>query len=256
LAAIDPTVLDKDQVDSWAVGVERVRRAADAAAVEVADHVDTHNPFRRDGFFNAKSWMKHRLQLSGPEEAFRRLQTARLHRRVGVWANAESSGHVGVAQTQLMAQVAANPRIEPELLRTAGWDLLEDAMDLSYDKFERRIRVWEALADPAGATSKADDGTANRDAQMRPRPDGGWNLTAAFDGVGGAEFNEIFAHFIDAEWRDDWAEARGRLAEVASVGDLCRRRAQRCADALLAMARAAAAAPVDGGRPRCRRSIC
>ncbi len=29
--------------------------------------------------------------------------------------------------------------------------------------------------------------------------------------MGGAEFNEIFAHFVDIEWRNDWSEATARL---------------------------------------------
>ncbi len=248
LQVFDPTVLSKEAVGSWAVGVERVRRQVDALGVSVAAHVDTANPFRNDGFFTAQAWLKHRLQLSG-SEAFARVQTARMHRRSSVWANSEAAGIVGVAQSALMARVAANPRIDPDVLGRDSWELLLDAMDLPYAGFENNIRMWESLADVDGARDKAERARLRRDAMMRPRADDGWTLTASFDAIGGAEFNEVFAYYIEAEWRTDWAEARSRVGEAATMLDLRRSESQRRADALVAMARAAAAAPAGAARP-------
>lgn len=247
LAAIDPTALGGDVVAQWAEGVERVRRQVDAAGIVVADHVDADNPFREQGFFTAKAWLEHRLQLSGPE-AFRRVQAARMHRRLGVWGGAEHAGLVGVAQTELMARIAANPRLDDEVLANDSWDLLDDAIDLPYDEFARRARRWEALADPAGAAATAERNHERRDAMILPRDDGGWDLHASLDGVSGAEFREILAHFIEAEWRTDWDEARRRLGDDATAADLRRTEPQRRADALLAMARAAASTAAAAAR--------
>ena len=77
LESIDPTGFDRDTTAAWAKGVEQLRRQAAAAAVAVADHLDGARPFKDLGFFTAKQWMTHHLQLSGPE-AFGRVQEARL----------------------------------------------------------------------------------------------------------------------------------------------------------------------------------
>jgi hypothetical protein len=152
-------------------------------------------------------------------------------------------------QSNLMAQVVANPRIDPVVLDRDEADLLVDATEQSYAEFERRIRTWESLADAAGDRERAERNHANRDAMIRPRPDGGWDLTASLDGVSGSEFTQIFAHFIEAEWRADWAEAHERLGDGANTNDLRRTEPQRRADALVAMARSAAVAPAGASRP-------
>jgi hypothetical protein len=247
LTAIDPAGLDSELVTQWAEGVERIRRQVDASGIAVADHLDTENPFREHGFFTAKAWLKHRLQLSGAE-AFRRVQAARMQRRLSVWAGGERAGLVGVAQTELLARIAANPLLDDELLAESSWDLLGDAIDLPYDDFARRARRWEALADPEGAAATAERNRDQRDAMILPRDDGGWDLHASLDGISGAEFREILAHFVDAEWRADWDEARRRLGDDATTADLRRTEPQRRADALHAMALAAASKTADAAR--------
>jgi hypothetical protein len=147
LERVDPSGFDAATTEAWAVGVEQLRRQATAAGIAVADHLDTAQPFRDLGYFTAKAWMKHRLQLSGPE-AHGRLQEARLRRAVTVWNNALAGGQIGVAQTRLMARIAANPRIDPDVLVRGVWELMADAMDVSYLEFERRALTFEALADP------------------------------------------------------------------------------------------------------------
>jgi hypothetical protein len=249
LERIDPSGFDRDTVTAWATGIEQLRRQSEAAAIAAAEHLDTVQPFRDHGFFTAKAWMKHRLQLSGAE-AFGRVQEARLRRAVRVWNNALAAGQVGVAQTRLMARIAANPRIPSDVLTEGVWQLMSDAMDVSYDEFERRALTWEALADPIGAAEKAQRNHERRLAVIHQNSDGGWDLHAKLDEVGGPEFLEIFSWYVDREFARDWAEATGRLGDGnVEVGRLQRTEPQRRADALLEMARAAAACPPDGSRP-------
>ena len=240
LGEVDVSSLDPETLSSLATGVERVRRMVEAAAVAVAGGVDVASPFGGQGFFNAKGWLGHRLGLSGPE-AYRRVQTSRMYRRLGVWAAAAAAGEVGVAQCELMARVAANPRIDDTLLARDAEMLLADAVALPFDVFERRVRTWEALADPQGDRNRHEHLEQDRTVRLRPRPEGGWTLTGSLGELSGSEFNEILAHFIDAEWRNDWTQARSRLGDGVTTTDLCRTAAQRRADALLVMARAAAA---------------
>jgi hypothetical protein len=249
LERIDPSGFDAATSESWAIGVEQLRRQATAAGIAVADHLDTTQPFRSLGYFTAKAWMKHRLQLSGAE-AHGRVQEARLRRAVAVWNNALAGGQVGVAQTRLMARIAANPRIDADVLARGVWQLMADAMDVSYLEFERRALCFEALADPIGAAEKAERNRQRRTATMHQESDGSWRLHAAFDDVGGPEFLEIFCWYVDREFDKDWTDATNRLGDGnVDLTKLRRTEAQRRADALLEMARAAAACPPDRTRP-------
>ncbi len=249
LERLDPTSFDAATTTAWARGVEQLRRQATAAAIAVTDHLDAAQPFRDLGFFTAKSWMKHHLQLSGAE-AHGRVQEARLRRVARVWNNALAGGQIGVAQTRLMARIAANPRIPTDTLIAGVWQLMADAMDISYIEFERRALTFEALADPIGAAEKAERNRQRRTADMHQNTDGSWDLHARLDDVGGPEFLEIFCWYIDREFNRDWTDATSRLGDGnVDVTKLRRTESQRRADALLEMARAAAACPPDRQRP-------
>jgi hypothetical protein len=67
LGAVDVTSLDPVGLAHLAEGVERVRRMVEAAAVGVAGGIAVAAPFGDQGFFTAKAWLRHRLQLSAPE---------------------------------------------------------------------------------------------------------------------------------------------------------------------------------------------
>jgi hypothetical protein len=246
---VELSALGATEMRSWLEGVEELRRTVETAAVAAAGVVDRSNPFRAQGFLSAKTVVKHMCKLSGPE-AHRRVQTARLHEALPEWADAEADGRVGVAQSELMARVAANPRIPAEVLERDSPALLDDAISQSFDEFERRVRMWEALADPDGDRDRNEHLHANRDVRVRPRPEGGWTITGNLAELAGCEFNEIFSWFIEAEWHTDWADARHRLGEAATVADLARTEAQRRADAFVAMARAAASAAPGSQAPR------
>jgi hypothetical protein len=169
---------------------------------------------------------------------------------VTVWNNALAGGQVGVAQTRLMARIAANPRIDPDVLVRGVWELMADAMDVSYLEFERRALTFEALADPIGAAEKTERNRLRRTASIHQTSDGSWALHAKLDDVGGPEFLEIFCWYVDREFTNDWNDATNRLGDGnVNITHLRRTEAQRRADALLEMARAAAACPPERTRP-------
>ncbi len=216
LADIDLGHLDADTAEAFVIGTERLRRTAEAATIRITGHIDRVQPFRSAGFFTTTAYLKHRLQLAGPE-AFQRVQMARQSRVLERWASGHAAGAIGHAQFRLMARIATNPRIAPEQLQEGSIELWCDALDCSFGEFERRARMWEALADPVGALERAERAVQRRSVHVTPLLSGGWGLTGRLADVGGAEFNEIFAHFVD-----------------------CSEEHRRC-DALVAMARAAAA---------------
>jgi hypothetical protein len=248
LGSIDPTFADPASLAELVAGVEQFRRMVDAAATGVAAVIDARTPFRSQGYFNATTFLKQRAQLYGAE-AHRRLQTARMRDRLPEWAAAAAKGRVGVAQSEAMGRVAANPRIDPAILTRDAGMLLDDAMNLPYTEFERNLRVWEALADPVGDDARNERARERREFNLIPRPDGGWNLAGFLPEPGGVEFAEIFGWYVEAEWQVDWTEARNRLGAEATQADLVRTEPQRRADALLAMARASVSRDPDIARP-------
>ena len=189
--------LDGAALERLAVGLNQVRRAAEAANVAVAERVVATNPFRGDGFLTGKSWLAHRLQLS-KREAFHRCQMARQLPRLVLWSEAFVDGMVGVEQTSLMAQVAADPGVRDEALQAAESELLDDAMALPYEEFKRRVLRWQALVDTDGAADQAERVRNQRGATMTEPDSGGWELTARFDDLRGAEYCEAWAHYCQA----------------------------------------------------------
>jgi hypothetical protein len=164
------------------------------------------------------------------------------------WAAAARSGEVGIAQTRLMARVAANPRVHNALIECVE-SLLADAIVLPYDNFERKVRDFQRSADQTGAGTQARQNHAARDAMMHQKADGSWILWATFGSLQGAEINEVLAYFIQAEWETDWAEARKRCGDDATMADLARTEPQRRADAAASVFSAAAIAPGNGRAP-------
>ena len=141
---IDP-VLESDATS----GVERVealrsRLAAtfDDAPTAAAGTIDRSNPFRAQGFLSAKTAVEHMWRLSGPE-AHRRVQTPRLHAALPAWGDAEADGTVGVARSELMARIAANPRIASAVLERDAPALLDDAVNAALIGHIRRV-VYDA----------------------------------------------------------------------------------------------------------------
>ena len=145
-----------------------------------------------------------------------------------MWADAHTDGRVGVAQCELMARVVANPRLPAAVVERDAPALLDDAITLPFEEFERRVRTWEALADPDGDRDRNERQHAARDVMLRPRPEGGWTLSGNLAELAGAEFMEIFSWFLEAEWQTDWADARHRLGDTATTA---RPRPQRTATA-------------------------
>ncbi len=62
LQMLNPELLSNESLEALAIGTEKVRRQVDAAGVGIAGHVDTAQPFRKDGYFSAKALDLRRTQ--------------------------------------------------------------------------------------------------------------------------------------------------------------------------------------------------
>lgn len=227
--------------------LEVLGRRLDAGTDRATALLDATAAFSLDGHRNVGSAVTHLGRLSGAE-ALGRMQTIRAVRELPVVAAAYEAGRVPTAHMRAIARVAANPRVH-EYLQFADAIFAEQASTLPYDDFVAWLRDWVALADADGAARDDEISHERRRLSMVENFDGSWSLEGHFGAAQGAAIKETLDHFEDAEFRDDWAQARERFGPDATIDRLARTGQQRRADALLAMARWAGGAPADGRTP-------
>lgn len=225
--------------------VEVVGRQVAALQTEVVAAVDRSGVHAGDGHRSAKVMVRHVANLSDAE-AGRRDRRARCLVRLPEVREAFAEGRVGVPQVDRIARVAANPRVRDQL-----WDLDEDlavvARRASYRQLDRVLANWEAMVDEDGARDRNQAAHEARDSSLLQDFDGTWSDRGRCSALAGAQQRAVRDAFLAAELDADWCEARARLGDAATYGDLARTEAQRRADALSAIHDAAA--DVFAGRP-------
>jgi hypothetical protein len=230
-----------DGVDASAVvrGLERGARVVRAAQVGLLDEVDRRGLHKADGHASAKVQVRHAANLSDAE-AFRRAKAQRALRDLPAVAAAFRAGRLGGCQVDRIARVHANPRVR-ELLIGVDADLAVVASRLPYREFDAYLLNWERLADDDGAGDDAERDHVRRNFRIGTDLNGSVWIDGNLGSLDGAELREVHEHFVEAELHADWADARARLGDTATFDDLPRTEAQRRADALMAIVRAAAA---------------
>ena len=225
--------------------VEVVGRQVAALQTEVVAAVDRSGVHAGDGHRSAKVMVRHVANLSDAE-AGRRDRRARCLAGLPVVAEAFAEGRVGVPQVDRVARVAANPRVRDQLWDLDG-DLAVVARRLPYREFDRVLANWEAMVDEDGARDRNQAAHDARDSSLVQDFDGTWSDRGRCSALAGAQQRAVRDAFVAAELDADWCEARARLGDAATYGDLARTEAQRRADALSAIHDAAA--EVFAGRP-------
>ena len=240
--------MSDDQLRSVAARWETAATRVQAVRADLAAEIDRRGHDRESGFFSTRAVIEHRHRLSrasSPE----RTQTMRMFELLPAWTAAARDGTVGADQVALIARVAASPRITDALIDGAA-DLLDDARRLSFRRFEERVRTFVKLADRDGTRSVDERSCDRRHVTLRQLRDGSWRLTGRFPALMGAQINDTFAHFVDAEFHTDIADARARAdGAEPDWGDLARTEPQRRAAACHAICRSAASAPHGRSTP-------
>ncbi|HEV2069422.1 MAG TPA: DUF222 domain-containing protein, partial [Acidimicrobiales bacterium] len=157
------------------------------------------------------------------------------------------AGEVGEAQVAALARLRT-PATEDALANDEEM-LVGRASSLRYDHLTRVLAYWCQHVDPDGAEDHAERQRASRRVHLSQGFDDRWFLDGVLDPISGAVVSKQLGSIADELFEADWAEARQRLGEAATVADLARSPAQRRHDALVEMARRAGTAPADGRRP-------
>ena len=130
------------------------------------------------------------------------VQTGRLFHAVPEARTAAHAGTLGVAQSQLLARLLANPRCADQL-PDSGELLIGHAQSLWFDEFAVVVRRWEALADADGAHDAHQRAHTGRDAHVNI---GGQRVYLDAHGgiAAGTVMTAIFARFCQTEFHADW----------------------------------------------------
>jgi len=220
--------------------LEQAHRRLGAARIDTLARIEAEHLHRIDGHRSVKAHARHVLKIS-PEEASRQAKAARALRELPDVASALRAGRIGLDHVQIIARVHANPRIKDKVPAEQE-KLLRWADEKSFDDFKLKVLDWERATDLDGGFKDNKRKHDNRNVRLIHNSiEGVWELSGHFAADQGARMREIFDHFVDAEWRVDWADARAKLGDAATLSDLKRTDAQRRADAFVRMCNDAAA---------------
>lgn len=155
------------------------------------------------------------------------------------------AGDIGEEQVARLV-AARTPVTADAFARDEAW-LVGKARELRYGPFVGMLAYWAQLADPEGADAEAEAQHRARRVHLSRTFAGAWALDGLLDPINGSAVAKVLAAIEDELFAADWAEARARMGERVRASHLGRTPAQRRADALVEMARRAAAVP-DGAR--------
>ena len=231
------------------VEVEVVHRRVGFAQTALMEQLETRDLDVADGHFGAKAMVRHCARLSTGEAAGRD-KTRLMLRHLPEVRRAYAAGVIGTDQVRLLGRIHANRRVATEMAAHDSW-FVEQAQSLSYADFEQVVRQWERLMDQDGARPRTERCHDRRDFKLSHDPfDLSWDIRGSIGSLAGAAMDEIFSHYLEAEWQTDWDKARAEHGDNATIADLARTDAQRRADALWQIFQDAASTPVDANTPR------
>ena len=125
------------------------------------------------------------------------------------------------------------------------------ARDESFTDFADRVRDWARIADLDGGFKDRKRHHDNRNFRFIENSiEQTWEPFGHFASDQGARMNEIHQRYLQAEYEADWAEARAKFGDAATLADLGRNDAQRRADALERIFADAAGAPPGTTTPK------
>lgn len=214
------------------IELDRLARRVHAAQLELMANIDAGQLHRGDGFASVKALARHAGRHSGGEALDRDRARRMLGALDGV-AAAFRAGAIGIDQVHLLGRVHANPRVAGAMVLRQEW-FCEQARRCDYRTFEVRVREWERLIDEDGPEPANERTHRNRAARITQNPiDLSWDLSGSFAAIQGAQIDEIWRRYIDAEYLADRDAARLIHGDDTCDAHLARTPAQRRADALV-----------------------
>jgi hypothetical protein len=239
LAAADLPALTDGEVTQLVVLAGEVAKLADAVFVQAVGRLGVLRAWEDSGARSAGTFVSWQCGMSRGR-ASSALSCARVLRVLPATHAAFLAGELTVEHVRLLARARkANPEAfavdEARLVRLAG--------EMLFRRYEVGIRYWIDVNSADDAEADAAKRYAERRLDHSRILDGCVVIDALLDPVTGAIVARELERLETELFEQDWAEARQRLGDTATVADLRRHPKQRRADALRVMAERSAAKP-------------
>lgn len=242
----DLTTLTESEVLDAAKRATEVAVLAGASQVHAVGRLDTSKQWRPSGARCAAAWLAWQC-LIPRARANASVRCARQLRQMPGTEAAFLAGRITVEHVSLLA---ACQRADADGFVADEERLVEHATSMAFRHFERVVSYWLQLHDPDGVERDAEAKHGARRVDCSQTIDGMVVLDALLDPVGGSIVARELQRLEQELFEHDWAEARARLGDAATVADLARTAKQRRADALQTMAERSAAKPAAAKEPR------
>ncbi len=247
------TVLDHPHIGADVLAaqlaLEQLHRRVVAAQLDNQGEIERQALHRLDGHRSVQAHTRHVLGISGAE-AYRRCTAARSLRDLPEVRAALREGRISPDHVQVITSIHRNPRIKAKVPGEQA-RFLRLARDESFADFADRVRDWARIADLDGGFKDRKRHHDNRNFRFIENSiEGTWEPFGHFASDQGARMHEIHQRYLQAEYEADWAEARAKHGDAATLADLRRTDAQRRADALERIFADAAGAPPGTTAPK------
>ncbi len=245
--SVDPDDLDDDALGMALVALHRAEARLAAAKARLTASLDARRVWAADGSRSAAAWLGRRCHLPG-DVARGEVRLARRLRTMPATGDALQEGGLTAHHAHRLASLN-RPEVA-EAFADGEAVLVDHARTLHWAGFARATSYWRQLAEPDRVEAEAADHDGHRRVHLSPGLEGTGLLDGQLTPLGHATVRGALDR-IEAElFQADWADARGRCGDAATLDDLARTPAQRRHDALVDMAERAMASPADGLRPR------
>ncbi len=243
--------LDGDTLADTAAALAVVAARLDALRAQVAGAVERSGVWAEREHGSPAALLRSLAPNRHVGEAGRDVLLARRLRDMPLAAEAFRAGSITAAHVKLLGE-CLHPRFEGQFAAFEA-QLVDHAIELSFDAFSRLIRSWKSMADEM---VDADDDLKDARARelylsktLKGRGELKGTLTPLARSIVGNELQRLEQKLF----QDDWAEAVERLGQGnVTKDDLRRSPAQRRHDALVWMARRSAVADDASPLPETR----
>ncbi|MBI2709368.1 MAG: DUF222 domain-containing protein [Actinobacteria bacterium] len=243
LLRLDPGSLPDVELHGSVVSLAEARARLEAAEARLLGEWDARKVWAQDGSRSPGARLA-RETGSSSTDANRRCRRARRLRTMPATAQAFAAGHVGPERVDGL--VALNqPGVAGDFAAGEA-DLVQAATRLAFDDFSRVAAYWKACADDAHTVDRALRRREERCLHLDATLDGTLHVRGTLEGVDGEIVRTELERLEHELWEADWRHARAEHGDDARPEHLVRTSVQRRADALVEMAKRAAAARSAG----------
>src|SRR5438309_2759931 len=190
---------------------------------------DKSGEYKADGALSLTAWLRWKCKLSGGA-AMERVEVARQLEKLPQTEAAFASGEVGYQHVAVLARAAE--RVGAAAVRKEEGKLLQSAQTMDPGQFTTVAKNFEHRVDAAGALAEANHAYQRRYFHIGEAQDGLVRVDGLLDAEGGATLRTALQAFMKP------------------IKDDARSYGQRCADAVVELARQGSGARRDGAGPR------